>query len=131
MLNKNEYKELLVYLRNNYIDYIRNLDEELNTILSMSFISQKEYLDFITFNLISSNNKIANILGNLIAYKLFRKRTNKDLLDISTYYFDKYDATQKEIKKSKIEFNKICYAIDFINSINDEELKKYLSYKMN
>ncbi|MBQ9023988.1 MAG: hypothetical protein IJ105_02060 [Bacilli bacterium] len=130
-MDKLEYKKALTDLRNNYIDQKKDLNEELTMILGMSFICQKKYLDYITFNLISSDNQIANTLGNLIAYKIFRKRTNRDLLDISTYYFDKYDKTNKELKRSDIELNKINNAIDFINSVNDKELEKYLSYKIN
>lgn len=130
-MNKMDYKKTLTDLRNNYIDYKKDLNDELTVILGLSFISQKMYLDYITFNLISSNNTISNVLGNLIAYKIFKKRTNRDLLDISTYYIDKYDKTKKELNRSDVELDKICNTIDFINSINDEELEKYLSYKIN
>ena len=130
-MNKLEFKKTLTDLRNDYIEYKKELDNDLIKILGMSFVAQSQYLDFVTFNLISSNNIIKSNIGSIIAYKLFWKRTNRDLLDISTFYFDKYNETKKELKRSNIEFNKICNAIEFINSVDENELEKYLSYKMN
>ena len=44
-MNKDEYKKVLIDLRNNYIDYKKNLENELINSLSSSFIKQKEYLE--------------------------------------------------------------------------------------
>jgi len=130
-MDKKEYKKALVDIRNSYIDYKKSLDDQLINILGISFDKQKQYLDNVSFNLISKENVLLSNIGNLIAYKIFKKRTNKDLIDISTEYFIEYDKVQEEIKRSNIELNKIASAIDFINSIDNKELDKYLQYKIN
>lgn len=130
-MDKKEYKKTLTDLRNTYIDYKKDLDDELGIIMKLSFIAQLSYLDYVTFNMITSDNRFKNFLGHIIAYKIFNKRTTRDLIDISTNYYEKFEITNKELKRSNIEFNKICSAIDFLNSIDDKELEKYLSYKIN
>lgn len=130
-MDKKEYKKALTDLRNEYIDYKKDLDDELGIIMKLSFIAQLSYLDYVTFNMITSDNRFKNFLGHIIAYKIFNKRTTRDLIDISTNYYEKFEITNKELKRSNIEFNKICSAIDFLNSIDDKELEKYLSYKIN
>ena len=130
-MNKDEYKKVLIDLRNNYIDYKKNLENELINSLSSSFIKQKEYLDKSTFNLISSDSVVLSNIGKFIAYKLFRKRTEKYLFDLTIGCFGEYDKAMKEKKRIKLELNKIDNTLNFIDSVNDEQLIKYLSYKRN
>ena len=130
-MDKKEYKKALVDMRNNYLDYKRILNAELKIILGISFLRQKQYLDCVTFNMISSDSIIKSNIGNFIAYGIFRKSTTKNLIEISSKYFEEYEKTCKELKKIDKEFDKICIAIDFIDSVNDSELEKYLSYKIN
>ena len=130
-MHKNEYKKALTDIRNTFLDYKKILNEESINILEKSFIKQREYLNGITLNMISSKNIILNNIGNLIAYEIFKKKTNKDLLDITTHYFKEYENIQKEIKRLTKELEKITTTINFIDNINDNEFEKYLSYKMN
>ena len=130
-MHKNEYKKALTDIRNTFLDYKKILNEESVNILEKSFVKQKEYLNGITLNMISSKNIILNNIGNLIAYEIFKKKTNKDLLDITTHYFKEYENIQKEIKRLTKELEKITTTINFIDNINDNEFEKYLSYKMN
>lgn len=130
-MDKKEYKKALTDMRNNYIDYKKELDVEMTAIIGASFLAQKLYLDYVTMNLISSDNIIGNFIGKVIAYRIFERRTNRDLLDICTKFCEKYDRAKKELNRSDLELNKICTAIDFLNSVSEKELEKYMSYKIN
>lgn len=130
-MRKNEYKKALTDTRNLFLDYRRILNEESINILEKSFVKQKEYLDSITLNTISSNNIILNNIGNIIAFQIFKKKTTRDLFDITTCYFEEYKRTQKEIKRLTKELEKIANTINFMDNINDNEFEKYLSYKIN
>ena len=128
---KKEYKKALIDQRNIYIDYKKKLDQELKTILEISFLKQAQYLDYVTFNLISSDNVIKSNIGKFIAYKIFKERTEKDLISICSLLYEKYDKINQELERSTTEYDKICIALDFINSVSDNEFEKYLSYKIN
>ena len=129
-MHKKEYKKILVDFRNDILDHKRLLNEETTQILEKSFLRQKEYLDSITFNLISSDNEHLNNIGNFIAYRLLKKSTHENLMTISLHYFDKFESTQEELKKLEGELKKISNAIDFIDNVNDNEFEKYMSYKI-
>ena len=70
-------------------------------------------------------------VGRFIAYKLFKKKTNRDLLNITAECTDEYDKILKEKKRANTELNKINNALNFVDSIDDEQLVKYLNYKRN
>lgn len=129
-MHKKEYKKILVDFRNDILDHKRLLNEETTQILEKSFLRQKEYLDSITFNLISSDNEHLNNIGNFIAYRLLKKSTHENLMTISLHYFDKFESMQAELKKLESELEKISNAIDFIDNVNDNEFEKYMSYKI-
>lgn len=130
-MNKKEYKKALMEQRNIYVEHKRELDEELSIISELSYIRQCQYLNYVTHNLISSKSIIKSTIGLFIAYGIKRKQTNKDLIDINSVFIDRFETAAKELKRSNVEFDKICNAIDFIDSVDDNELEKYLSYKIN
>lgn len=129
-MHKQDYKKILIDVRNDIINQKRLLNEETINVLQNSFIKQKEYLDSITFNFISSDNIYLNNLGNFIAYKLLKKKTNKNLIKISMPYFEEYDYIQKEINRLSIELEKISNALSFLDVVNSNEFEKYMSYKI-
>ena len=129
-MHKQDYKKILIDVRNDIINQKRLLNEETINVLQNSFIKQKEYLDSITFNFISSDNIYLNNLGNFIAYKLLKKKTNKNLIKISIPYFEEYDYIKKEINRLSIELEKISNALSFLDVVNNNEFEKYMSYKI-
>ena len=129
-MNKSEYKKVLVNARNSYIEQKRILEEELITISDESFNEQREYLEKVSFNLLSSDNVVLNNIGRLIAYRLFGKKTNKKLLDISCYYIDKYETINSDLENINNELIKLTNYLDSDIKISEKELKKYMLYKV-
>ena len=127
---KQEYKKILIDVRNNILDCKRSLNEETTQILEKSFLRQKEYLDSITFNFISSDNQHLNNIGNFIAYKLLKKSTHKNLMIISFHYFEKFEVIQNELQKLEEYLKRISMTLNFIDDVNDNEFEKYMSYKI-
>lgn len=126
---KNEYKKILISLRNDYIDLSKKRENELDMLYEKSVSDQIDYLNKITFNLISSNNIVKYNIGNFIAYRLFKKKTYKNLLYISLSSLIEVQKTLKSINYYNSENEKIMNTLDFINSVSENELNKYLKYK--
>ena len=129
-MNKIEYKKILTDLRNSYIDYIKLLNIRQSQLIEKSYDVQKEYLNNITFSLISKDNIILSNIGSIIAYKILKKRVNKDLTDLTVYYMIDYNDISIELKKANDYLKRINITIDFINSVNNDELDNYLIYKI-
>ena len=129
-MNKSDYKKVLVDVRNSYIEQKRILEEELDTISDESFNKQREYLEKASFNLLSSGNVVLNNIGRIIAYKLFGRKTNKKLLDISCYYIDKYETVNSNLENINNELINLTNYLDSDIIISDKELKKYMLHKV-
>lgn len=129
-MNKLEYKKMLMDIRNNYIDYIRIITLNQTQLEEKSYIIQKDYLNNVTLNLISNNNEFISNIGKLIAYKIFKKKVEKDLTNLTIYYMIEYNENNLLLNKINNKLIQINIAIDFINSITDDEFNNYLKYKI-
>lgn len=129
-MNKLEYKKMLMDIRNNYIDYMRIITLNQTQLEEKSYIIQKDYLNNVTLNLISNNNEFISNIGKLIAYKIFKKKVEKDLTNLTIYYMIEYNENNLLLNKINNKLIQINIAIDFINSINDDEFNNYLKYKI-
>ena len=65
----------------------------------------------------------------ILTYRKCRK-TDKFFYRIPTFYFTIYIIIEKEDLYFKKEIKKIDNAIEFFQSTSEEEVQKYLSYKM-
>ena len=128
---KNEYKKALIGVRNYYIDLSNKRKDEIEAIYEETSEMQMEYLDKSTFNLISSNNRLKNNVGNFIAYRIFKRKTYKNLLYIVLSSVIKVQLLQRNIEFLDNESEKIMNTIDFINSVSETQLNNYLKYKIN
>ena len=129
-MNKLEYKKMLMDIRNNYIDYMRIITLNQTQLEEKSYIIQKDYLNNVTLNLISNNNEFISNIGKLIAYKIFKKKVEKDLTNLTIYYMIEYNENNLLLNKINNKLIQINIAIDFINSITDDEFNNYLKYKI-
>lgn len=125
-----EYKKVLIVARNKYIERKRELENELDDISKESFIKQKECLDKLSFHLLASNNECLKIIGSLIVFKCLIRKVNKKLLTINNYYLEKYLLVNDNLTVVNNELNKVLKGLDFLMETSDNELRKYMSYKI-
>ena len=130
-MNKSDYKKALVEVRNNYIDLDKKLDEEMTAKKVQMENNIVNYLNRKSFSLISNKNLFLQYLGVVIVYKVLRKKTVNDITEMIKDDYDDYFLTYMQKKELNSQFGNISNAISFIDSISQEQLDKYLSYKIN
>lgn len=126
---KNEYKKALMSIRNNNLDLNDRSRFKIESINEKSMNQQIQYLNKKTFNLISSKNRFKSDIGYFIAYNLLKKKTYKELYKIVLENLIEISRLQRNIRYNNEENEKIMNAVNFINSVSESELSKYLKYK--
>ncbi len=126
---KNEYKKALMSIRNNNLDLNDRSRVKIESINEKSMNQQIQYLNKKTFNLISSKNRFKSDIGYFIAYNLLKKKTYKELYKIVLENLIEISRLQRNIRYNNEENEKIMNAVNFINSVSENELSKYLKYK--
>lgn len=129
-MEKIECKKVLIVARNKYIERKRELENELDDISNESFIKQKECLEKLSFHLLESNNECLKSIGSLIVFKCLIRKANKKLLTINNYYLEKYLLVNDNLTVVNNELNKVLKGLDFLMETSDNELRKYMSYKI-
>lgn len=126
---KNEYKKALMSIRNNNLDLNDRSRVKIESINEKTMNQQIQYLNKKTFNLISSKNRFKSDIGYFIAYNLLKKKTYKELYKIVLENLIEISRLQRNIRYNNEENEKIMNAVNFINSVSENELSKYLKYK--
>ncbi len=144
-----EYKKALRYVQNNLKEKLNN-ENKVNNILKELFLELKntdendldnikmfnnlQILTFI-FMLISIYSKAYLSLSIMLATYLIFKKSEKCIYNINIpcniYEDDKNIFNgSKSPNKYKVEISKIETAMSFLNSLDKDEAKKYLKYKI-
>ena len=130
-MNKADYKKALVDIRNSYIDLNKQLKSELETKQGKMEEKISEYLNKKSFNLLSKKNIILRYLGIFIVYKLLKNNVSNGIADMIQEDFSDYFLTYMQIESLNSQSDNINNAISFLDSVSQEQLDKYLSYKIN
>lgn len=134
--SSNDIKDVLKVqndLKDELFENLRNLKNKDNSEIKTIEIIEIVWAIFITSNLIYSivtrNNTIlpyifCESLSVIELWKIFSRKYGLKKFQSN------YDLYKNKISHSENEISCSEYAIEFLNSITEDELDKYLSYKM-
>lgn len=139
-MTKNEYIELLRFIQNNLKNENNENNEIFNKVDSYDYVSDLEAITFesliksfilifcMEFSYYKLDNKVISILlGSISLFNFFKYLYfNK----ISSDFRENYILICNIHNQNKKEISKLENAIEFFQSSSEEEIQKYLSYKM-
>lgn len=134
--NSNDIKDVLRIqnnLKDKLFENLRNLKNKDDSVINTDEIIQIIFVIHFTYKLIYS---IVTRSDGIPIYAMGEVISTYNLFSMfhERYIFKKnesnYDSCKSRISNSEREILSSEHAIEFLNSITEEELSKYLSYKM-